>query len=106
MPRFAALSLMLAALPSFAQQSTWYVLAHDDGCVELAVFARHLRLPRTPVSPDDFAAMMRERGGPATVAAVPGMPAELASGVVQVQLAGTEAPVFATDEVCRNINRK
>ncbi len=56
------LSLRLMALPAFAQQSTWYIIAREDGCHDLQVLVRAFRLSRPPASPEDFAQIMRERG--------------------------------------------
>lgn len=96
------LCLLLAPLPVFAGQPAWHVFARDDGCVELAQLARAERLPRVPASPEDYARMLRERGERVVMGPPPGFPPELAGKAVQVMRGDGKAPVFVTDELCRN----
>ena len=97
--------LLLLAFPIAAQRPTWFVLAREDGCIELARLVKPERLPRAPVSPHDFAQMMRERGESVAVGPPANLPAELAGKVVQVKVGEWKAPVFVKDEVCRNIGK-
>jgi hypothetical protein len=83
-----------------APPSSWFVLSREDGCVSLDVLASGDRLPRAPVSPDDYAAMMRDRGHHVTVGPPPGFPPELAGKVVMVKVRDDRAPVFARADVC------
>jgi hypothetical protein len=39
-PPLFFLLVFLAALPASARQTTWYVLAHDDGCVDLKLLVK------------------------------------------------------------------
>lgn len=103
--RLPALLLLLAALPALAQQPAWYLFARDDGCVDLKLLVKAERLARAPVSPDDFARMMRERGEQVVVGPPPGFQPALAGKVVQVKVGEWKAPVFVTEEVCRNIDK-
>lgn len=89
----------------FAQQPTWYVFSREDDCLDLQVLAKVEKLPRTPVSPDDFAQIMRERGEAATIGQPSGFPAELTGQVVQVNVGSSKAPIFVKGEVCRNIGK-
>jgi len=102
---FFFLLLFLEALPASAQQTTWYVLAHDDGCVDLKLLVKAEKLSRAPVSPEDFAQMMRERGESVEVGLPAGFPPELAGKVVQVKVGKWKAPLFVKEEVCRNIDK-
>lgn len=104
-PRFLFPLMLLAAMPASAQQPAWFLLAHDDGCVDLKLLVKAERLSRAPVSPEDFASMMRERGEQVVVGPPPGFPPELAGKVVQVKVGEWKAPVFVTGEVCRNIDK-
>ena len=105
--RFHFVLLALLSMPVAAQEPTWYLISHDDGCVELSALtrAKRLELPRPPVSPDDFAQMMRERGESPVVAMPAGFPPHLVGKVVQVTVNESTAPVFVTEEVCGNIAR-
>jgi hypothetical protein len=105
LPRSLFLPLLFLALPTAAQRPTWFVLAREDGCIELARLVKPERLRRAPVSPEDFAQMMRERGESVVVGPPANLPAELAGKVVQVKVGSSKAPVFVTDAVCRNISK-
>ncbi|MGZ5030644.1 MAG: hypothetical protein ACXWAT_10035 [Methylobacter sp.] len=71
----------------------------------MQVLAKVEKLSRTPVSPDDFVQMMRERGEVVTTGRPSGFPAELTGQVVQVNVGSSKAPIFVKDEVCRNIGK-
>ncbi|MBP1753339.1 MAG: hypothetical protein H6Q57_2175 [Geobacteraceae bacterium] len=105
MPPLFFLLAFLVALPASAQQTNWYVLAHDDGCVDLKLLVKAEKLSRAPVSPEDFAQMMRERGESVEVGLPAGFPPELAGKVVQVKVGKWKAPLFVKEEVCRNIDK-
>lgn len=98
------LATLAPAVPAGA--AAWSVLSRSEGCVPLAVLVRGDALPRQPVSPEDYAQMMRDRGHTITVGLPPGFPAELAGKVVMVQVAPDHAPVFVTEEVCRQLSAK
>lgn len=101
-----ALLVFLAALPVCAQQrAAWYLLAHADGCVDLGVLVKAEKLSRAPVSPEDFARMMRERGERVAVGPLPDAPAELSGKVVQVKVGDSKAPVFVKEEFCRRMGK-
>jgi len=99
------LLLIVAAVPAFAQQPAWYLLSREDGCVDLKILVKAERLPRAPVSPEDFAMLMRARGQEVTVALLPDLPAELTGKVVQVTVGPERAPVFVREEVCRSLDQ-
>ena len=103
--RLCSLLPALLAVPALAQQPSWYVLAHADGCIDLRVLVKAENLSRTPVSPEDFAQMMRQRGELVVVGAPANLPSELAGKVVQVRVGSWKAPVFVKEEVCRNIGK-
>jgi hypothetical protein len=103
------LFLLLFPIPVSAQPPTWYVIARHDGCHELQVLVKMMNLKRAPVSPEDFAQMMRERGeqvviGPLTEAPNEIQP-DIIGKIVQVQVGKRAAPIFVTEEICRNIDR-
>lgn len=95
--------LLLAAMPAAAQGQTWYLLAREEGCVETKMLASAMRLPRPPVSPEDFAQMMRERGEQVEIGPLEDSPPELVGKVVQVKVGNGKAPVFAVEGICRGI---
>lgn len=97
--------VILAVPPAFAQQSAWYVLSREDGCMNLNVLAKGERLSRAPVSPEDFAQMMRERGEAVSVGPPANFPPELAGKVVQVTIGSAKAPIFVRGDICRNIGK-
>jgi hypothetical protein len=86
--------------------SGWSVLSRSEGCVPLDVIVRGDRLPRLPVSPDDYADMMRARGHTVTVDLPPGFPPDLAGKVVMVKVRDDRAPVFVRDDVCRQMKER
>ena len=77
---------LLAALPASAQESTWYLLSREDGCLELQILVKAEKLSRAPVSPDDFARMMRERGEQVVVEPLADMPEDFTGKAVQVKV--------------------
>jgi hypothetical protein len=104
MYRLIFLLLLIMAHPVSAQPPPWYLLSRDDGCVDLKILVKAERLSRLPVSPDDFASMMRERGEEVTVGPLADSPAEFIGKVVQVTVGNGKAPVFVTEEICRKID--
>lgn len=105
MLRLLPLLLLLLTMPVAARQPAWFVLAHDDGCIDVKVLVKAEKLSRAPVSPEDFARMMRERGESVVVGPPADLPPELAGKVVQVRVGSWKAPVFMQDEVCRRIGK-
>lgn len=105
MHRLLFILLLLTALPAYAQQPTWYLLSHDDGCIDLRILVKAEKLSRAPVSPEDFARMMRERGEVVEVGPLADSPPELIGKVVQVKFGKEKAPVFVSEEICRNIDQ-
>ena len=106
MQRLFLFLTILVAPAAFAQQLTWYVFAHDDGCLNLGVLNRRGKLPRAPVSPEDYAQMMRDQGKTVVVEEMPaGFSADLAGKLVQVKIGDAEAVIFVREEVCRNMGR-
>jgi hypothetical protein len=96
--------LLVVALPASAQQPTWYLLSRDDGCIDLQILVKAEKLSRVPVSPEDFAMMMRARGEVVAVGPLADSPAELIGKAVQVTVGNDMAPVFVTEEICRKID--
>jgi hypothetical protein len=105
MYRLIFLLLLVVAHPVSAQQPAWYLLSRDDGCVDLKILVKAERLSRLPVSPDDFASMMRKRGEEVTVGPLADSPAEFIGKVVQVTVGNGKAPVFVTEDICRTIGQ-
>jgi hypothetical protein len=105
MLRLFLLLALLLALPASAQQPTWYLLARDDGCVDLQILVRAEKLSRVPVSPEDFAQMMRERGEQVVVASLPDATPDLIGKVVQVKVGNWKTLVFVKEEICRKIDQ-
>jgi hypothetical protein len=106
MLRLSLLLIPFIALPAVAQQPKWYVLSQDDGCIEFQLLVKAEKLSRAPVSPQDFAQMMRERGEQVVIGPPPNLSPELAGKVVQVKVGSWKAPVFVTEEVCYNIDKR
>lgn len=105
MRRLASFIFALATSMASAQQSDWYVLSREDGCMDPNVLVKAEKLSRLPLSPEDYAAMMRERGEAVTIGPAPNFPTELAGKVVQVHVGRSKAPVFVKEEICRNIGK-
>lgn len=99
------LALFLVAMPASAQQPTWYLLPREQGCADLKILIRMERLPRAPVSPEDFARMMRERGEQVVVGPLPDTPREYIGKIVQVKYGNGRSPVFVTEEICGNVEQ-
>lgn len=95
--------LLFVALPASAQQPTWYLLARETGCFDLQLLVRMEKLSRAPVSPEDFAQMLRERGEQVAVWPLEDAPAEFIGKVVQVKYGNGKAPIFVKEEICRTI---
>jgi hypothetical protein len=101
--RLFSLFLLFVALPASAQQPTWYLLAREIGCVDLQLLVRMEKLSRAPVSPEDFAQMLRERGEEVILGPLADAPAEFIGKVVQVKYGSGKAPIFVKEEICRTI---
>ena len=105
MPLVLFLFLFLCAFPASAQEPAWFLLAHDDGCVDLKLLAKAETLPRVPVSPKDYAGMMRERGTSVSSGLPDGFLPELQGKVVQVSVGNGSAPTFVTKELCDTLDK-
>lgn len=90
-------------MPVAAQGPIWYSLIREAGCVDTQMLVRAMRLPRPPVSLEDFAQMMRELGEQVEIGPLEDSPPELIGKVVQVKVGNGKAPVFAVEEICRGI---
>lgn len=95
------LPLLLLSSIVYAAEPAWYLFARDDGCTDLQIAARKLKLPRTPTSPEDFAQMMRDRGEDVVVGPSPWFPATLPGKIVQVQFGPGRSWTFLSAETCR-----
>ncbi len=95
---------VVLASPASAQQPTWYLLSRDNGCADLQMLVRMEKLSRQPVSPEDFAQMMRERGEQVAVGPPADLPPELSGKVIQVAFGRGKAPIFVREEICRTID--
>lgn len=95
------LPILLLTTAAYAANPEWYLFARDDGCTDTQIIVRREKLPRAPVSPEDFAQMMRDRGESVVVGLPAGFPAELAGKVVEVKYGGRRSLTFVKDEVCR-----
>jgi len=96
--------LLLSSIVNAAEPA-WHLFARDDGCVDVQIAARKLKLPRTPASPEDFAQMLRDRGEVAAIAPPAFAPAHLAGKIVEVQFGAGKTLVFIRTEACRDIGR-
>ncbi len=94
------LLLLASAGNALAGEESWRLFARDDGCVSLQLLVRAENLQRAPVSPEDFAGMMRARGEKVSIGLPEGFPSELLGKAVQVKY-GDDAVLFVTEEVCR-----
>ena len=103
--RPVSLFALLVALQASAQQPTWYLLPREQGCADLKVLIRMERLPRAPVSPEDFARMLRERGEQVEVGPLADAPREYLGKFVQVRYGNGKGPVFVREEICRNVEQ-
>lgn len=86
---------------AYASEPAWYLFARDDGCIDLQMAARKLKLPRTPMSPEDFAQMQRDRGENVVVAPSPLVSSNLPGKIVQVQFGAGKSWTFLSAEACR-----
>jgi hypothetical protein len=100
LPVSMVLLLLVSATHVLAGEKSWRLFARDDGCVSLQLLVRAENLQRAPVSPEDFAGMMRARGEKVSVGLPEGFPAELIGEAVQVKY-GDDAVLFVTEEICR-----
>jgi hypothetical protein len=87
---------------TYAAHAGWYLLARDDGCTDMQVVVRKLKLSRTPISPEDFAQMMRDRDDSVVVGLPTGVSPDFAGKLVQVQFGDGKALLFVKDEICRS----
>lgn len=96
------IALLLPSAPSqtLAGEDSWYLFARDDGCVSLQLLVSAENLKRAPVSPEDFAGMMRARGEQVSIGLPEGFPSGLLGKAVQVKY-GSNAVLFVTEEICR-----
>lgn len=95
------LPILLVSTAACAAEPEWYLFARDDGCTDMRIIVRMEKLSRVPVSPEDFAQMMRERGESVVVGLPPGFPPDLAGKVVQVQYGKRRSLTFVRDNFCR-----
>lgn len=95
-----ALGLSSATSQTLAGEDSWYLFARDDGCIALQLLVSAENLKRAPVSPEDFAGMMRARGEQVSIGLPEGFPSELLGKAVQVKYGGN-AVLFLTEEICR-----
>jgi hypothetical protein len=93
-------------LVSGAATQSWSVMSREDGCMPLALIVRGDRLPREPVSPEDYADMMRARGHQPTLGPPPALPPDLVGKVVMVKVRDGRAPVFVRNDVCAQLKEK
>jgi hypothetical protein len=84
----------------------WFLLSREDGCVAINLLMRMERLARAPRDPQDFAAMMRERGHHVSVGLPDGFPPEFAGRAVMVRYRNDRAPVFVREDLCRSLQNK
>ncbi len=97
--------LLFAALTASAQQKTWYLLGREEGCADLQALVEIGRLSRVPVSPEDFAQMMIDRGEKVEIGLPEGFSSEFAGKVVQVKYGNGKSPIFVQEEICRTIDK-
>ena len=100
--RLLYLLTLLAAMPASAQQPAWYLLPREQGCADLKILVRMERFPRPPVSPEDFARMLREQ---VSIEPLADTPPEYMGKIVQVKYGNVKAPVFVREEICRNVEQ-
>lgn len=96
-----ALAFLLLSSIAYAEEPAWFLFARHDGCTDLEIAARKLKLPRTPTSPEDFAQMMRDRGKDVVVGPSPWFPPNLPGRIVQVQFGPESIVAFLSAETCR-----
>ncbi len=101
-----AVALALAGISTASATEEWFLLSREDGCVGLDLLARGERLARVPRGPQDFAAMMRERGHRVSVGLPDGFPMDLDGRAVMVRYAENRAPVFVREDLCRGVRER
>ena len=107
MRTFFALLAVLMTLPASAQQPTWYLMSREEGCVDPKELVELGVVERAPVSPEDYAQMLRSRGKKVTLELPSGFPSEFGGKVVQIKVSGEDGGVaFATDDACRRMRQK
>lgn len=99
--RHSILPILLLATAAHAANPEWHLFARDDGCTDMRIVVRMEKLSRAPVSPEDFAQMMRDRGESVVVGLPAGFPSDLEGKVVEVKYGGRRSLTFVKDEVCR-----
>ncbi len=100
------LLIVLVAPPGSGQQATWFLLSHEEGCVDLKVLVEAEKLPRVPRSPEDYAQMMRERGKDVSLVLPKDVPSDFKGKIVQVRTSSDDGgPVFVRDEVCHKLGK-
>lgn len=98
--------LVLAAMAAApARAEDWKLFSRDLECLDLGILVRMERLPRAPASPEDFIALLGERGRGAELGLPKGFPAELEGRIVQVRLASGKGPIFIREGVCRTMDK-
>jgi hypothetical protein len=100
------LAAALAEATAAGAAENWFLLTREDGCIGLELLARHERLARVPRDPQDFAAMMRERGHRVSVGLPDGFPMDLAGRAVMVRYREDRAPVFVREDLCRGTRER
>lgn len=98
---FRALVFLLVSSIAHAEEPAWFLFARHDGCTDLEIVARKMKLPRTPTSPEDFAQMMQDRGNDVVVGPSPWFPPNLPGRIVQVQFGPESTVAFLSAETCR-----
>ena len=93
-------------LVSGAATPSWSVMSREEGCMPLAVIVRGDRLAREPLSPEDYAEMMRARGHQPTVGPPPALAPDLVGKVVMVKVRDDRALVFVRNDVCAQLKEK
>jgi len=81
-------------------QEGWMLFSREGGCMDPAMLARWEQLPRIPVSPEDFAAMLRPRYPGLTIGLPEGFPPEMTGKAVMVRYAANRAPIFVRADFC------
>ena len=82
-------------------------MSREEGCVEPKELVELGMAGRAPVSPDDYAQMLRSRGKKVTLELPAELPSEFSGKVVQIKVSGEDGGVaFATDDVCRKMRHQ
>ncbi|MDD5052859.1 MAG: hypothetical protein PHO27_09050 [Sulfuricurvum sp.] len=100
---FHILLIFLIYSMTYGANTNWYILARDDGCIDIQIIVRELKLSRTPISPEDFVQMMKERGENVTVDLPIGISPNLEGKLVQVRFGKAKSLLFVKDEICHGV---